>query len=438
MVCTDWLAFAGTEIVNTSRARVYAAAYGIDVECEPCPGLDEALKVSDPNWYGGYASPAEDDAPWYDPAVPESARFLGVIGLSFLGFSTNPIERTLTPRIGDGSFIGNLRRTAREINLSLALVAADEQAMVWGLEWLAAVLRGSACGPDACGGDDLCVFAACPCPPDGPTQEWGDREMRHLYDVGLVEGPAENDRFDMPGLKCGDTSDCGPPMISQVSVTLTAGLPWLYHEPIPPVPGSPEWAYITQGELVTGYDPDQDDCPPVPDCLADPACPLLPQLPEVPVPRDPCYPSGPYNAWRTRFSYEPVRASEWRELVPVLVVETGGAPLRRLSLRIIPNPNGLDCSDLSNCSSCGHLTVAYLPANATFQVDGRVSRAAVDCPSANGSAFSLPNLFGQRGGAYSWPVMECGGAACVEVYAATDADAEARVRMELVPRGDLA
>ncbi|MFJ4960182.1 hypothetical protein ACIP6O_32280, partial [Streptomyces sp. NPDC088739] len=349
-------------------------------------------------------------------------------------------ERNLAPRVGDGAFVGNLRRTGREINVTVGLVAGDETAMVWGMEWLAAALRGSVCGQDACGGDTLCFFASCPCGPEGLFDRLGDRELRHVYDVGLVAGPSENLRYTIPGARCADplVSQCGDPVVVEATITLSAGRPWLYHEPIPPVPEAPVWSYITQGELVTGYDPDVDDCPTVPDCLQDPSCPPQPLPPSVPIPVDPCYPRGPYNAWRQRFSYEPVRASEWLELVPVVIVETGDTPLRRLSMRYIPNPNNLPCEDLSNCSACGHLTVAYLPPKSTFVVDGRVSRAAVDCPSPNGSAFSLPNLFGQRGGAYTWPVFECGGALCIEVYAGLDADDGARVRMELVPRGDLA
>lgn len=436
MASADWLTLGGTEIVNTQRVRAYAALFGIDITCEPCEGIDEALWGDDPSW-PGYNTPAEDDAPWYDPAVPESARFLGVFGITFQGFQNNPIDRTLTPRVGDGSFVGNLRRTHREINLTVGLVAGDEVAMVWGLEWLAAVLRGSPCGSNACGGDELCYFSACPCGPEGDYERLGDREMRHVYDVALVSGPSENTRYTVPGAVCVDplVSSCGDPVVAEVSITLAAGKPWLHHEPIPTT-GEP-WNYITQGQLVPDFDPDVDDCPIVPDCLQDPTCPPLPDLPRVPIPVDPCYPRGRYNAWRLRFSYEPVRTTEWLELVPVLIVETGKSPLRRLAVRFIPNPAGVDCEDLSTCDACGHLVVSYLPPNSTFVIDGRVSRAAVDCPSPTGSAVSLPPLFGRNGGSYTWPVLECGGGVCVEVYAAAGVDEGARVRLELVPRGDL-
>lgn len=439
MVATDWLTLGGTELVNTNRVRAYAAQWGVDIQCPPCEGMDEALWGDDPGW-PGYQTPAQDDAPWFDPAVPESARFLGIFGISFQGFSNNPVDRTLTPRVGDGSFVGRLRRTHRELNLTVGLVAADEAAMVWGLEWLAATLRGTVCGSDACGGDDLCVFASCPCGPEGEFLRLGDRELRHVFDVGLVSGPSENTRYTVPGARCVDplVSQCGDPIVAEVSITLAAGRPWLYHEPVPTDPDSPTWNKITSGTLVTGFDPDVDDCPTIPDCLEDPLCGPLPTLPQVPIPVDPCYPRGPYNAWRLRFAYDPLRTTEWLELVPVVIVETGARPLRRLTIRFIPNPNNLDCEDLSNCGACGHLTVAYLPARSTFTVDGRVSRAAVDCPSPNGSAFSVPNLFGRNGGAYTWPTFECGGVMCVEIYAAADADAGAQVRMELVPRGDLA
>ncbi|BDT39535.1 hypothetical protein [Streptomyces yaizuensis] len=435
MASTDWLSYGCTEIVNTARARAYAAAYGVEIDCEPCPSLEEALWGTDPDWQG-YSTPAGDDAPWFDPAVPESGRFLGIIGIQFQGLANNPVERTVIPRIGDGSFVGALRRTHREINLTLLLVGADECALSWGMAWLAATLRGTACAGSGCTGDELCFFTCCPCADPLPYDEVGQREIRHLLDVGLVGGPDENDRYTVPGTGCTDSAGlCGDPMVSEVSITLAAGRPWFFHTPVPA--GGQEWNYITRGTLVRNYDPDADDCPKIPDCLRDPTCAPLPALPTVPVPVDPCYPRGRFNAWRMRFAYSPVEVTEWLELVPVLFVETGAKALRRLSVRFIPNPNNVPCQELGSCNACGHLVIAYLPPNATLTLDGRVSRAWVDCPSPNGSATSSPNLFGRRGGAFSWPALECGGSMCVEVYAGADADDGARVRMELVPRSDL-
>jgi hypothetical protein len=435
----DWLSFAGTEIVNSARARAYMDAWGLELTCDPCATLDDALWGDQPDW-GGYQGPDLDPAPWYDPAVPESARFLGVVGLAFNGFGNNPVDRTLTPRTGDGSFIGRLRRTQRELNLTLMLAAADDAAMVWGMEWLAVALRGTVCGPDACGGDELCALAACPCGPEGQYDRIGQRELRHLYDVALVSGPAENVRYTVPGTCPEGESPCGDPVIAEVSVTLVAGRPSLYHQPVPVDPEQNVWSYLTQGESVTGFDPDsRDDCPVIDDCLQDPQCPPVgAPLPAFPVPQDPCYPSGPYTAWRVRFPFSPLSASEWRETVPVLVVEAGERPLRRLAVRFIPNPHGIPCEELDPCQACAHFGVAYIPAGSTLMVDGRVERAAVDCPSANGSAFSVPNLYGPGGSAYTWPAFECGSALCVEVFAAADADDQARVRMELIPRSDLA
>ncbi|MFJ4960273.1 hypothetical protein ACIP6O_32735, partial [Streptomyces sp. NPDC088739] len=122
MANSSWLTVGGTEVVNSNRVRAYAETWGISIECADCPDLDEALWGDDPTW-PGYNNPVDDDAPWYDPAVPESARFLGIFGISFQGFGNNPIERNLAPRVGDGAFVGNLRRTGREINVTVGLVA---------------------------------------------------------------------------------------------------------------------------------------------------------------------------------------------------------------------------------------------------------------------------------------------------------------------------
>lgn len=148
-------ALGGNEIVNSARVAAYAR--GLSVLCS-CDTLAEALGD------GLYVSPADDPAPWYEPPRPESVEFWGVLGLEIHGASQSTLTRAWTELITDGSIAGAARRAAREIEFKVMLIAGTEAGLSYGLSWLSAALRGSACHT-GCSGDTLCLLAGCPEPP---------------------------------------------------------------------------------------------------------------------------------------------------------------------------------------------------------------------------------------------------------------------------------
>jgi hypothetical protein len=416
-----YMDLGGQEIVNSARAYAYGTAAGLTMACEPCEAVPAA--VGD----GPYYSPQEDGAPWYDPTQLESADFLGVLGLGAVGLGSAPVSRTPVELVGPGSALGPLRRTAREMAFTVALIVRDEAALSYALAWLAATLRGSSCSFEACGGAAMCMFSACP--QDSDTGDLpGTAQLRHLYDVGLLDGPT-----------LGEVKRVGTAFqIAEVTFTLVAGKPWIYREPLVTSPAG----WVTLGDSgVVRFDPDSvyaACAAPVP-CLTDPHCPAPPLPPRPPVPVSPCYPTGIDNFRRTVVQLDALDAPDWLELVPVLEVATGSDVMRRLTIRFWANAQNLPCDQVTDpCSACLDITVAYLPPGATLTLDARVQRSVVDCPQGTiGSTQSTPVLYGAQGRAMQWPAFECPTGLCIEILSKFDATApDARARVSLVPRQD--
>ncbi|MGW0681823.1 hypothetical protein ACWD2L_00475 [Streptomyces sp. NPDC002754] len=433
-----WLELAGNEVVNDARAWAAAMAHGLPVKCEPCDGM--AAGLDEPPYTG---NPQIDQAPWFDKTRPESARFLGVIGLSATGYSASPVSRTVTELIGDGASLGALRRAQRDMVYEVMLLALDDQAMSYGYEWLAAVLRGIDCA-GTCGGADMCVMTSCP-----TTRPEGMLRLRHLYDVGLTDGLTESEhRYLSRGGMCDAAQGCcegcdqdPAPQYAKATFTLSAGMPHIYREPLPVDDG--RWTSIANGNVLTGYDPEQiaADCPQVASCASDPDCTLPPLPPSVAVPNNPCWPTGKATFRRTWITVHPTLMPQWAEMVPVIEVYSGEKDLRRLTIRFYPNPAGLDCSQAGAdpCSACTSVNVAYLPSRSTFTLDGRTRFASVDCSTATRTGAASPQLYGPGGAAFAWPVFECPTGLCIEILAADNTvTPSTQVRMFMAHRSDAA
>lgn len=423
-----YLALAGNEIVNTARATAYARNAGLAVQCDPCESA--ASVIGDPPYWQ-----VDEDAPWWDPAMPQSAGFLGVFGLDVAGFNTNPVSRTPTALIGGGSVLGPLTRTHREITFTVALIATGECELAYGLEWLSAALLGSACGGDSCSsGDVACLFGCCP--GTSPYSPDGTADLRYLYDVGLLEGPSVTEKEYIPGGPCGARR--GEFIWATVTFTLAAAKPWIYREPLATLV---DWVPLGGGETVT-VDPDQvyEECLTPEPCLTDPKCPPPYLPPAPPVPKSPCYPSGRAKFRRSRIQVSPLEQGQWLETVPVLEVQAGGNDMRRLLVRFWANPQNSPCEDYSDpCNACADINLPYLPSGSRLTVDGRVQRSVVECEQYPiGTATATPTIYGAQGAHFDWPVFTCPTGLCIEVWSLSQYTApDATARVLLVPRSDV-
>lgn len=127
---------------------------------------------------GPYQDPAYDDAPWYDPARPESAEFLGMLVEPVLNaVATRPVSR----RAGGGGSVGALSLSPRVVGVTGVLYAGSKAGMSYGEMWLRRVLAGTS----GCAEDTLVLLPACA--PEAVEDD--DAYLRELASVGVIDGP---------------------------------------------------------------------------------------------------------------------------------------------------------------------------------------------------------------------------------------------------------
>ena len=254
------------ELINTDRAMAYAEGWNSKIKaglvtidgqvtgcidwlenCDSCPGYGDVFAPG-----LNYFLPETDPAPWYDPAVRDSDRFLGLIGLDVQGADDSTATARVEQALGGGGAIGRRRYGPRTLVVRALAIAVDECGMQVGLNWLR-------CQKDveleACVGDTLWFLDCCPdcarvdpggtstgpCwaenyaellgyPPSCPLGTW----WPETYDQ-LLNGPPDTTQWcrwlisyyelqhGLPQFSC-KTADCINPYIRQFhTVSITEG-----------------------------------------------------------------------------------------------------------------------------------------------------------------------------------------------------------------------
>lgn len=328
-----------------------------------------------------FTVPELDDAPWYDPAVPESADVLGV-WIEEAQLSV-PYERDARAR-QRGVSLSRGRLGGRELLLVGWLYARTEAATAYGRQWLFEALAGDSCD-DACTLPDAQVWTHC----DREVRNGGRRTLRR---VGLTS-------YD-PEVEPEFPRSCG----FKFEATLTAEVPELLLDP----------ALVLSAEL-DGVEPVCNVCRPCPPATSGCDCGGLDErLREVPQADPASAFCEPPAVMRTCHVIEP--PNYWRDATAIVTVNAGTWPgdptrpgLANLHLRAWPNPAGLDVFDASfDCQEpCLDVEVACIPAGSQLVIDGTTRQATLVCElqQRNGYAY-LSSGGGRR---FSWPDVSCHG-----------------------------
>ena len=144
------------EIVNNPRAYAYAYDAGL-CWLQQCGDCDTAAVVT-PGF--PYASPVLDPAPWYDPNDPDSAGFLGVIGLDVVGEESSTRQAEVKMGLSGIGIIGPTYMGPRTLVVRALAIATDDCSLQYGLTWLRKQYGTTF---DPCAGDTLTFFDCCPC-----------------------------------------------------------------------------------------------------------------------------------------------------------------------------------------------------------------------------------------------------------------------------------
>jgi hypothetical protein len=161
-----WFLLNGQELANTSRLVAHMAPTVPVSDDQTASMMQCACQINipyDDSWTGlreaiGDAPYVIENAPWYNPARPESAEFAGIWVLDAQGFDSVPWSREVNDSICGGGVPSRARPTARTLNFSALLVACTNAGARYGLDWLNCVLNQA----NALGGVDLQFYVAHP------------------------------------------------------------------------------------------------------------------------------------------------------------------------------------------------------------------------------------------------------------------------------------
>lgn len=163
------------ELINTGRVQAYVENWnqqirqrtisqsfrGDNAQCidwlEACDDCESADAVFTDG--RGYLLPQADPAPWFDPAVRDSEKFFGVMGLGVAGADDSTRTASVQTAIGGGGVVSRLRFGPRTLVVRGLAVAADTCGMEVGLNWLRCQYETQI---DPCGGDVLWFLDCCP------------------------------------------------------------------------------------------------------------------------------------------------------------------------------------------------------------------------------------------------------------------------------------
>jgi hypothetical protein len=361
-----------------------------------------------------YTTPAEDNAPWYDPAVPESADVLGVWIESFV--SPSPYNREVK-ETQFGGRLGRPRLRSRELLVTGYVYAKSCEASRYAKRWLRAAMSADSCS--GCDLPDAVVFTGC-----NPTTDSAEY-ARTIRRVGLIELDTEVD----PEFPC-----C---LGFKFEATLRSELPHVYADPIT----------VYEGPVVDmTLEPECNICSPCPPIDPAPAgCGCMEGEPahihDAEALTD-CY-CAPARVRRLWVPIDPP-GRIWSDATVRVTVNVGQSlpevndAIRNLRIVGFQNPLGLETPDVNGdnpfyCQDpCVEVEVSCLPAMAELVVDGssRRSTVTVGPRSLNGNGY-LTSAGGRR---FEWPDVGCQGLMLVLETDAVWTAADSTVRIELIPR----
>lgn len=342
-----WVDYDGTEVVNHSRTVQLARAMGITTVVIP------PSRVA---WIDGLAGgPAYSqiaNAPWYDPGVPASAEFAGLVVMRIDGLDDSSGQSSAIEYVTDGGHSGKMRHSTQSLVFDARIVAKTERGAEFGKRWIARTLSQRK-GGVFCAGADLTYFR---------LASVSGNEKVHRRDVRLTRSLVVSKKIRRA---------CSA--VWWTTFTMTDADGFEYGEEVPKItslgadtgPTGP--GVIASGSLAGTY----QSCPPsayTP--VYDPQFPAMVSAPTAPD----FFPTGwaltegqPFKRKWARISV--VEPDDLRT-VPILKLRST-EEARMVRLSIFDSMAAVD----EQCGALWSVIVTYLPANVDFYIDGEAKAA---------------------------------------------------------------
>lgn len=352
------------------------------LEC--CPAILDCSCVNDDPLIP-YVDPITDVAPWYDPSLPESGEFLGMMIMKVTGARNSTFTREVVDAFGDGSILGRPRLRGRSFVLEGLVIGTSCAGVDYGLEFLRRVFEDEvcACSPSdpcsACSGRQFTLRVFCgdaePC----------DNGIRTWDSTGTVDGIQVIDDDDLSDCCC---------VVRKVTLTIQTESPYSFNcaDELCSVDADPD-------AFTACFDWESDclDCNPDTSCCDrcgyDALCTCYPiSDPELTVLENDCF-CMPLQRTIQCCCIDEV--GQGFDTALKLDIYSGDNDtdlaftdlgLRNLTIKVYDNPDNLPCitdqeslDDWCNIEPRFQLQVAYVPSDATLTIDGRRERITLQC-----------------------------------------------------------
>lgn len=195
----SFMRYGCTPVADNARTYAYHLwACANDLYPEACvPTLEDcSCELDDP--LDPFVDPVSDDAPWYDPAVPESADFLGMMILRVDGARDSTYTRDSFDAFNNGSILSRPRIVGKSFAVRALILSTSCEGNDYGIEWVRRVLEEGDC---TCSSSDPCETCGeerlqlrVTCGDEGDC----DNGLREWDSVGVVDGlvKIDNERLE--------------------------------------------------------------------------------------------------------------------------------------------------------------------------------------------------------------------------------------------------
>lgn len=346
-----------------------------------------------------FDNPIDDNACWYDPLIPESADFLGVVITGTTGFRASTYRRELEAAINAGSILGLPRIPGKQIVIEIELVATSQAGMSYGQEWLRRQFEddgrcpvdGASCA--SCQGQLLTARMFC------PTETSIDDGLHSWAAAGTLDGfVMDEDEFPLGRINC--------EKVKSGTITIGTERAESYStNPYSTSVVSVDTAFRNLGNCFTSEDALTFDdlccpiCPGTPGCdpcTTDPGCDCIPPFvltPEVMGETSPCFTDPLCRCIKAVGITDVPAGYETALRMTVQAGYDGGNPvfqrfgMRNLVIRVFENPSSLEVpTTVASYEAltaaqlpCAEIGVSWMPKGSELVIDGLSGRVWLKC-----------------------------------------------------------
>lgn len=161
--------------------------------------------LDDANW----TNPIDDQACWYDPLIPESADFLGVVIESARGVRSSTFKREMVDAINGGSVLGMPTISGKTIVLEVLIIATSIAGQNYGIQWLERQFQNdgkcatSTTTCSSCQGELFTIRTHCYDSSLPLNQQPVDKGLHTWSAAGTIDGfVVDEDRFPVGRANC--------------------------------------------------------------------------------------------------------------------------------------------------------------------------------------------------------------------------------------------